>query len=170
MENPQEIENLTRMRIPPETSYFCFHNANPKGKKTGDCSVRAIATATGKTWDEVLDGLVELAHRYKQMVDSPELFSKYLKQCGFVGVTQPRHDNGKKFTGKEFCSLLIRSRMTMPVVATIGSHHVTSFYNFGSGDYIAYKISDIWDCSGDCVGMVFIHENDMEIWEHATVI
>lgn len=34
-------------KIPPETSTFHFHNENPKGRRTGDCVIRAIARATG---------------------------------------------------------------------------------------------------------------------------
>lgn len=30
-------------------------NVNPKNRKTGDCSTRAIAYALGITWEEALD-------------------------------------------------------------------------------------------------------------------
>lgn len=31
---------------------FSYFNPNPEGKQVGDCTVRAIAKATGKSWDE----------------------------------------------------------------------------------------------------------------------
>lgn len=30
---------------------FSYFNPNPEGKQVGDCTVRAIAKATGKSWD-----------------------------------------------------------------------------------------------------------------------
>lgn len=30
---------------------FSYFNPNPAGQKVGDCTVRAIAKATGKSWD-----------------------------------------------------------------------------------------------------------------------
>ena len=36
---------------------FSYFNPNPAGQKVGDCTVRAIAKATGKSWDEVYIGL-----------------------------------------------------------------------------------------------------------------
>ena len=36
---------------------FSYFNPNPEGKQVGDCTVRAIAKATGKSWDETYVGL-----------------------------------------------------------------------------------------------------------------
>lgn len=48
MHSPKEKEADRMIRkIPPETSTFHFHNENPKGRRTGDCVIRAIARATG---------------------------------------------------------------------------------------------------------------------------
>ena len=35
---------------------FINYNINPLSKKTGDCSVRAVATATGLGWDKAFEG------------------------------------------------------------------------------------------------------------------
>ena len=32
---------------------YIFKNENPYGKMVDDCVIRAIATATGKPWDEI---------------------------------------------------------------------------------------------------------------------
>ena len=37
---------------------FSYFNPNPAGQKVGDCTVRAIAKATGKSWDEVYKGMI----------------------------------------------------------------------------------------------------------------
>ena len=34
-------------KIPKETATFHFHNENPKGRRTGDCVIRAIGKASG---------------------------------------------------------------------------------------------------------------------------
>ena len=36
---------------------FSYFNPNPEGKQVGDCTVRAISKATGKSWDETYVGL-----------------------------------------------------------------------------------------------------------------
>ena len=39
---------------------FHFYNANPSGKRTTDCVIRAISTATDQTWEETFNGLAQL--------------------------------------------------------------------------------------------------------------
>lgn len=36
---------------------FSYFNPNPEGKQVGDCTVRAIARATGQSWDATYIGL-----------------------------------------------------------------------------------------------------------------
>ena len=36
---------------------FSYFNPNPAGKQVGDCTVRAIARATGNGWEETYIGL-----------------------------------------------------------------------------------------------------------------
>ena len=38
---------------------FSYFNPNPAGLKVGDCTVRAIAKATGKSWDEVSAAVID---------------------------------------------------------------------------------------------------------------
>lgn len=150
-------------KIPSETPYYHYHNANPKDRRTGDCAIRAIAYALMKGWDEVIDEMLPLVHKYKQMFDWPDLYTKYLKQNGYTQGSQPKHPDNTKFTGEEFCRLLDKLGMNDPVVVHIGSHH-TSVVAKHDGKY---KVQDIWNCSRDKVGKVFMSEKDIQIWYHA---
>ena len=58
-------------------------NANPKNKNVGDCVVRAIAVATGKTWHEVLDDLHEISSMEADMPSSNDVWGLYLYLMGF---------------------------------------------------------------------------------------
>lgn len=128
------------MKVVPDTSTFHFYNANPKNRRTGDCVVRAIATATGKTWDEVLEGLTATALKHKQMVNDPACFGKYLESLGWTKCSQPRKANGRKYTGQEF-HRVIGNRTA---VANIGGHHTTCFING--------QAWDTWDCTDGSIG------------------
>lgn len=130
--------------IPEDTSVFHFHNENPKGQKAGDCVVRAIARATGQTWDEVYDALSEEGRKRKRMPNEKETYSAYLKRLGWVKMKQPKRIDGKKLTGREFAEKYHDTRAIMH----IGTHHVTCL--------IDGEINDIWDCTDNCVGNYWV--------------
>ena len=127
------------MKVIRDTKSFHFYNANPKNRRTGDCVVRAIATATGQTWDDVLTGLTEMALEHKQMVNSPELYGKYLENLGWTKNKQPRKANGKKYTGAEWVKLFKGT-----AVANIGGGHVVCIKDG--------KVWDTWDSTDGCIG------------------
>lgn len=133
------------MKSVPDTRTFHFYNANPKNRRTSDCVVRAIALATGKTWDEVLTGLTETALKHKQMVNDPACFGKYLESLGWIKQRQPRKPDGKKYTGKEFYKV---TKAT--VVANIGGGHTVCFKDG--------KAWDIWNCTDGSIGNYWVKE------------
>lgn len=149
---------MTRAEKYPETMTFLYHNENPKGRITGDCTVRAIARATGMTWDEVLDGLYEMSKKTKYFVNNKENFGKYLESIGWVKHSQPRNWDNTKYTGADWChhlSIAVSPDGSMgSVIANIGGHHITCIEptNHGDGHNCRYKIRDIWDCSRKCIG------------------
>lgn len=144
-------------RIPNETSTFHFYNANPKDKRTSDCVVRAIATATGKPWEEVLQGLTEFALKYKLMPNDDKCYGRYLESLGWRKEKQPRKDDNTKYTGSEFCELLdsedceyilnYKSSINT-VIAKIGGHHIVCI-KLHDGEH---KIYDTWDSTYGCIG------------------
>lgn len=62
---------------------YIYYNANPLGKNTGDCVIRAISTITGLSWHDVFLDLAELANINCQMMDDNDIWHEYLVQLGF---------------------------------------------------------------------------------------
>ena len=146
------------MRPQPDTETFRNVNVNPKGRNTGDCVIRALASVTSNGWDDVLDSLVEIAHRTKYSVASREVYTEYLNGYGFVQRKQIKHFDGKKYTGEQFCryldELTEETGKEYVVFAHIGTKHVTSFKMYNG----KYRIHDTWNCGPWCVGIFYIRE------------
>lgn len=62
---------------------FIFHNANPDGKRVGDCVIRALATVFHTTWDAVAVDLSMIQIQEHNMQNSDEVWGKYLAVNGF---------------------------------------------------------------------------------------
>lgn len=141
-------------KIPQDTECFRFHNANPKGHRAGDCVYRAIATSTGKTWDEVLDGLVEVAHKYKYPVDVPECYGRYLESLGYSKMKQPRKPDNTKYTGEDFCLDYLRKLRLgeYDIVAHIGGHHIVAI--------VDRKVVDTWNSTDGTIGNYWIRRKE----------
>lgn len=58
-------------------------NPNPAGKSVGDCTVRAVAAATGKSWDEVYTGLSVEGLALADMPSANAVWGAYLKRQGY---------------------------------------------------------------------------------------
>lgn len=65
------------------------YNPNPLHKRVGDCTVRAIARATGKDWDGTFAGIVAKAYEIKDMPSSNNVWGAYLRDCGFHRSIMP---------------------------------------------------------------------------------
>ena len=115
------------------------YNMNPKGIKASDCVVRAIATATGQTWDETLMGLAKCAIKHKYMIHCPELYGKYLEELGWHKNKQPRKKDNKRYRVYEFVETFKGT-----AVANIGQQHVACIKDG--------QIWDIWNSSGEVIG------------------
>lgn len=57
---------------------YRYFNANPLGNNTADCTVRAISTAQGKTWDETYTELSYLAQKEGVLFDDAKFIERYL--------------------------------------------------------------------------------------------
>lgn len=109
---------------------FIQLNLNPKKKHVGDCTVRAIALATNRTWDEAYLKLAIQGFMSCDMPSSNSVWGDLLKHEGFkCYVVDPI------ITVKEFCN---KHPEDVYVLAT-GEHVLVAAH----GDYY-----DTWD-SGD---------------------
>lgn len=68
---------------------FSYFNPNPAGQKVGDCTVRAIAKATGKSWDEVYIGLCLQGLIMGDLPSANSVWGAYLRQHGFTRNVMP---------------------------------------------------------------------------------
>lgn len=64
-------------------------NANPAGKRVGDCVVRAISIATGKPWLKVYDDLHRVGRIEFDMMSSNDVWGLYLYLLGFEPFVLP---------------------------------------------------------------------------------
>lgn len=134
----------TRAEKYPDTAVFTYHNENPKNRITGDCTFRAIARATGKSWAEVVREMAELSIKTGWAINDKKGIAKYMESIGWVKMAQPRKADNTKYTGADFC----RINKHITCVASIGGHHLTAI--------VDGKINDIWNCSGKCIGNYWI--------------
>ena len=59
------------------------HNENPCGRAVGDCTVRAIATAMDKPWDEIYAGIALDGYILCDMPSANHVWGAYLKRNGW---------------------------------------------------------------------------------------
>lgn len=136
------------MKIPQNTSTFTFYNANPKGKKTTDCVIRAICTALNEDYETTAKGLLETWLKSGYDMSDVKCFGKYLEIKGWKKQKQPRKADNTKYTGKDFVKLFKGT-----CLANIGGHHIVCIKDG--------KVLDIWDSTDGCIGNYWIKEGDV---------
>ena len=77
-------------------------NPNPRGKRVGDCVIRAISIATGMCWREVYAALCRVGWDEADMPPSNEVWGLYLYLLGFEPFLLPEACP-KCTTVREFC-------------------------------------------------------------------
>lgn len=146
--------DMTRAEKYPDTDTFTYYNANPKNRITADCAIRAIATATGIPYNDVVRGLAEIQCETGYEPTMGKGLELYMKSIGWVKHPQPRKPDGTKYTGAEFCSRLWHMGAWDSVVCNIGGHHMVAIKEVRCAGSIRYryKVHDIWNSTGRCVG------------------
>ena len=80
----ENLEMLKEMKKKLESSVYRYYNCNPKHKRTEDCVIRAIASATGDSWEDVVKQLTEYMIKTGDVYNTPNLYGKYLKDIGIT--------------------------------------------------------------------------------------
>jgi len=133
---------MTRQQKYPDTTTFHYHNANPKGRFTTDCVVRAISAATETPYNVVVGELAKMQQSTGFDTSSPECFGRYLEIVhGWKKHKQPRKADGKKYTGSEFCREIAKGKK---IVANLGGCHTVAI--------IDGRVYDTWDSTDGCIG------------------
>ena len=113
-----------------------YVNLNPKGKSVGDCTVRAIAIATGSAWFDTYLDLCLLGMLMADMPSANAVSTAYLKSKGFRRRTIP-DDCPECYTISDFCK-----------------DHTKGTYIIGTGSHLTTVIDgdlfDSWDSSNEC--------------------
>lgn len=131
----------------PDTTTFHFYNANPKGRFTTDCVIRAISTATQIAYAETVRTLAEWQIRTGFDDGDASCYGKMLEADGWTKQRQPRKPDGKKYTGSEFCDWLIKTgewKRHRRIIAHLGGNHVVAI--------IDGRVWDTWDSTDGCIG------------------
>lgn len=120
-----------------------IYNANPKNKKTGDCVIRAIATATGEPYKKIYRELFEISLKTGYMLNDKAVYEKLIQRYGFVKMKQPRKPNGTKYQIGELRE--IESAQTVIIKC---AHHLTAA--------IGGTLYDLWNCTQKTIGNYYI--------------
>lgn len=122
-------------------------NVNPKGRKTGDCSTRALVGTLG------IDYKTALYEQYMAATDKcygltcKQTMEYVLKLHGWVKMKQPRKSDGKKYTVGELDKILTPEQLQQGVLVTVANHHTC---------ITGGVVQDIWDCRGKSVGNYYV--------------
>ena len=62
---------------------FIFANPNPQKNLTGDCVIRAISIASGRSWDDVFIDLMVQSYMMKDIPSANHVWGAYLHGQGY---------------------------------------------------------------------------------------
>lgn len=119
---------------------WTYYNPNPDGGHVNDCSVRAVAKAMNKTWEEAYAAITLYGYIIRDMPSANRAWGEYLKRNGYKRHFLP-NTCPDCYTVKDFCR---DNPIGTYVIATDG-HVVTAV----DGDYY-----DTWD-SGNTIPIYF---------------
>ena len=126
--------------------YFEF-NVNPKNRKTGDCSTRALVGTLKISYEEALQLQMKWSLKTYYDPTSKQVMEKVLNEFGYIKMKQPRKWDGTKYTVREMDQLLSEKQMQEGVLITVANHHTC---------ITGGVIQDIWDCGNMSVGNYYI--------------
>lgn len=123
---------------------FVYYNPNPLGKSVGDCVIRAIAKATGQTWDDAYIKISLQGFKDKNMPSANTVWGNYLKSLGFKRYTIP-DSCPDCYTVADFCT---EHTIGTYILAT-GTHVIAVM----DGNYY-----DAWDSGNEVPAYYFTEE------------
>lgn len=127
-------------------------NVNPKGRKTGDCSTRALANVLNISWEEALELQCEEALKCYYDPTSKQVIEKVLERFGYVKMKQPTKvdlfsGRKSKYQVGDMDSILSPTQMREGVLVTIANHHTCIKEGV---------VQDTWDCRRKSVGNYYV--------------
>lgn len=125
-------------------------NVNPKGRKTGDCSTRAIAYCLGITWEEALKLQYEESLKTKYDLTSRQVMERVLAKFGYVKRKQPRTVDNLKYCIYDMDKVVSLEERERRIVCNVANHYVV----LDGHEYV-----DTWNSGCKCCGNYFVKED-----------
>lgn len=125
-------------------------NVNPKRRKTGDCSTRALVGCLGISYDEALKLQTKWSLKTYYDPTSKQVMEKVFQEFGYIKMKQPRKVDNTKYTVNEMDQILTRKQMQEGVLVTVANHHTC---------IVNGVIQDIWNCGDKSVGNYYVKAN-----------
>lgn len=110
---------------------YQYYNANPSGARVGDCTIRAISKATGRTWEETYIDIAIKGLILHDMPSANHVWGSYLADIGFSRHITPNACTVRQFAEDHKKGAYILA-LSGHVVACVGGIY---FDTFDSGDY-----------------------------------
>ena len=123
------------------------YNANPKNRKTGDCTTRALSIVLGISWEDALKLQYECAIKTKYGPFNKETLDRIMTEHGWVKMKQPRKENNKKYLVGEIDQITYPTERKEGILILI-ANHCTVVRND--------NLFDIWDCRYKTIGNYWI--------------
>lgn len=122
-------------------------NVNPKGRKTGDCSTRAIVGCLGIDYNKALDLQLEEVKKCYYDFTSRQVIERVLAKYGYVKMKQPRKADNTKYEVREMDQVLNAVQRAGGVIVNVANHYVV----IRDDNYI-----DSWNSGYKCVGNYYV--------------
>lgn len=87
-------------------------NVNPKNRQTDDSIIRAISTATNKSWYDIFENLARFAMKLGLTMTDKRILKKYLRYLGYQEQPVPKKVDNSRYTVSDFCERLAKPNET----------------------------------------------------------
>ena len=122
-------------------------NVNPKKRKTGDCSTRALVGVLGISYEDALKLQTKWSLKTYYDPTSKQVMEKVLQEFGYVKMKQPKKEDGTKYAVRDMDEVLTKKQMSEGVLVTVANHHTC---------IVDGAIQDIWNCGYKRVGNYYV--------------
>ena len=129
------------------TVNYCNKNVNPKNRKTGDCSTRALCTVLGISWEDALTLQYQYSLKTKYDMTSKQVIERIMADRGYVKMKQPRKEDNTKYLVGEIDKLTYYIERKQGVLILLANHWTA---------IIGENLVDIWDCRWKTIGNYWI--------------
>ena len=129
------------------TVNYCNKNVNPKNRKTGDCSTRALCTVLGISWEDALTLQYQYSLKTKYDMTSKQVIERIMADRGYVKMKQPRKEDNTKYLVGEIDKLTYYIERKQGVLILLANHWTA---------IIGDDLVDICDCRWKTIGNYWI--------------